>query len=388
MKKLLFLIFITCLLFVEQNIVRGQQENPKAYLFDSYGEVGYEGIEARLDNFAIQLQKDLNIDAYVVCYGPANKSDQIADVTKNYLVNRRGIDANRLQTVAAGRYKNPAEIQTELWLVPNGVKSPEAKRYKGSLKKFTGKFAEYEGWDGFPDAEYISLGNIELAAFVDLLQHQTNTIAYIAAYNKHDATPGTWRRVANRDVAELQNCGIPSDRIKIIFGGTVKKEKDEYGNTRTALIQLWILPKDAPPPVKEANPESTPKKAVLIGTYEDYLLKYREQERTVFTGFADVLRANEQLNVYIVTRPRIEALEKLSPDDPPNIEPVKLADEWKTELVEKTGIKANRITVINATADEIREGNIEVWIAPPGVALPDPNASNEETTGNENPKML
>jgi len=331
----------------------------------------------------------LNASAYVFCYGPANMSDQIADVTKNYFVNVRGIDASRLQTVTAGRYKNPAEVQTELWLVPNGAKPPEAKHYKNSLKKFTGKFAEYEGWDGFPESEYISLGNIKMAAFVDMLQQQPNTVAYIVAYNKHDATLGTWRRVAAKDAAELQNYGIPSDRIKTIFGGTAKKEKDEDGNAESALIQLWILPKDAPPPVKEAKPEATPKKAVQIGTYENYYLKHTEHERVIFNGFADVLRANEQLNVYIVTRPQVEASEPSAlPDEPPDVDPMKIADKWKAELIEKSGIKENRITIIPAAADEFRQGQIEVWVAPPGIPLPDLNSSYQEVTDDENPKPL
>ena len=151
-------------------------------------------------------------------------------------------------------------------------------------------------------------------------------------------------------------------------------------------MQLWILPRDAPPPVKEAETEGTPKKAVQIGTYNDYLLKYPKDERWVFNGFADVLRANEQLSVCLITRPRINVLEEVLPDEPPDIDPLELVDRWKAELMEKAGIKEDRIIVIHATADESREGEVEVWIVPPGADLPDPYASGNEVLETESPK--
>lgn len=392
MKKPYLLLFILCFFFIEHTVVRGQEENRKAHLFDSYGNEGSEDARARLDNFALELQNKPDVDAYVICYGPrgdgSGTGNGLIETTKNYFVNVRGIEAERIQTVNAGRYKNPAEIETELWIVPRGAKLPEPKRYKSKLKKVAGKFIEYKGWDGIADGgDGPSLGNVTLAAFADSLRQQPNDLAYIVAYNIRGATPGTWRRVAKRDVADLQGYGIQADRIKVIYGGTTKKDEDE--DAQQALVQLWILSSDAPPPVKEAKPEATPEKAIQIGTYNDYLLKYSEQERSTFNGFADVLRANEQLNVYIVTRPRIEQLEQsVLPDDPPDIDPVKLADKWKTELMEKSGIKENRIIIINSTADENRQGEVEVWVAPPGASLPDPNASTDEVTDSGTPKEL
>ena len=390
MKKLCLFLFVACLLFLNHNVVPGQEGSLKPHLFDSYGRIGYEDLEARLDNFAIELQNMPNVYGYVICYGPegdgSGTDNTILLGTKNYLVNVRGIDADRIQTIYGGRYKDQLEVLTELWIVPSGANPPEPRHYKSKVKTITGKFTEYEGWDSFADGDVgPSLGNVTLAAFADVLRQQPDTLAYIVSYNTRGASPGTWRRVATREATDLQGYGIQSDRIKIIYGGIAKKDENE--DAQFALVQLWVLPRDAPPPVKEAEPEGTPKKAVRIGTYNDYLLKYPNDERWVFNGFADVLRANEQLSVCLIARPRINVLEQdVTPDEPPDIDTLELVDKWKAELMEKSGIKEDRIIVIHAAADESREGEVEVWIVPPGADLSDPFASGNKVLETESPQ--
>lgn len=378
MKRLWWVLFVACLLFADHRVVPGQKVNQKAHLFDSYGDIPSDDASARLDNFAIQLQNEPNVDGYVIGYGPEGEGSgtgqHLLRVTKDYFVNMRGLDPERIQTVYGGRYKNPAEVLSELWLVPQGASAPEPRCYKSKLEAITGKFTEYKAWDGFPDSEGPSFGNVSLAAFADILRQQPKTFAYIVAFNVRGATPGTWRRVAKRDATDLQGYGIEADRIKIIYGGVVKREKNE--DVQQAMVQFWILPSDAPPPVTEANPERAPKEAVQIGSYNDYLLKYPKEERWIFEGFADVLRANEQLSVCLIVRPRNAGREQdTGPDEPPDIDPVKLVEQWKSELTEKLGIKESRIIVIHAAADEYNDGTVDVWVVPPGAALPDPYAS-------------
>lgn len=378
MKRLWWFLFVACLLLFSYSVVPGQKVNQKARLFDAYGAIGYEDVSARLDNFAIQLQNEPNVDGYVVGYGPerdgSGTGKHLLRVTKDYLVRTRGLGPERIQTIYGGRYKNPAEVLSELWLVPQGMPAPEPRRYRSKLEAITGKFAEYEAWDSFPDGDGPSFGNVTLAAFGDILRQQPKTFAYIVAFNVRGATPGTWRRVAKRDVTNLQGYGIEADRIKIIYGGIAKREKNK--DAQRAIVQLWILPSDAPPPVKEVNSELAPKEAVQIGSYNDYILKYPDEERWIFEGFTDVLRANEQLSVCLIVRPRNAGREQYTgPDEPPDIDPVKLVEQWKSELTEKLGIKESRIIVIHAAADEYNGGTVDVWVVPPGAPLPDPYAS-------------
>jgi hypothetical protein len=387
MKKLCEVLFITCIVFAEYSTVLGQKVNPKARLFDSYEAIPSDDAGAHLDNFAIQLQSDPNLNGYVICYGPdgegSGTGSYLLRITKDYLVNTRGFDPERIQTIYAGRYKNPAEIATELWIGQQGMDMPEPMRYKSKIGTFNGKFEEYEGWDGVADgADGPSFGNVTLAAFADILRQQPATMGYIVAFNFRGAAPGTWRRVAKRVAGELQADGIQGDRIKIIYGGSIKGNKNEV--TDQAKVQLWILPADAPPPVEEAKPEQTPKEATKIGSYNSYFLKYPKEEFRVLEGFVDMLQADGQLNVCIIVRPRIEGEEtQLAPDEPPDIDTLKLVEKWRSDLKEKFGIKESRIIVIPAAAGESNEGTVDVWVVPPGAPLPDPyatlNDANEET---------
>lgn len=384
MKKLLSSLVVCCVFLLSGFLSPGSQVRAqKPVPFDSYGAISSEDAAARLDNFAIELQNRPDAIGFVISYGPqgdgSGTGNFLLRVTQDYLVNSRGIDPDRIQTIYAGRFKDPATLFTELWILSAGLKPPEPHRYSTKLKKVSGRFTEAEGWDGSGVDECgcgPSFGNTTLASFADLLREQPKDVGYIVAFNMSNATPGAWRRVAKSQAADLQEDGIGSERIKIIYGGTIKAKKEESANAR---LQYWILPSDAPPPVKEAKPERTPKDSVRIGAYGQYDLKYPKQERRIFEGFADVLRVDEQLRVYLIVRSEIPSGEKVDlPEEPPDIDEAKLVEKWKSELRDKLGIKENRIFIIHAGADEYKGGTVEVWVVPPGASFPDPYASDEE----------
>src|SRR5205814_4498600 len=155
--------------------------------------------------------------------------------------------------------------------------------------------------------------------------------------------------------------GIEADRIKSIYGGPVKEKQDD--SIQEVKRQYWTLPADAAPPVKEAKPERTPKEAVQIGSYSQYELKYTQEERQICEGFADVLRADEQLRVCFIVRPEIPDGEKyFLPDEPPDIDQAKLVEKWKSELETKLSINEGRIVIIHAGATEFQGGTLEVWV--------------------------
>ena len=98
-----------------------------ARLIDRYGAVGVADRNARLDNFAIELQNDPTAQAYVIVYrdlkslpGEAARS---LTASKNYLVNTRGIPGNRIATRDGGLRE---AAKTELWIVPDGGTPPQA----------------------------------------------------------------------------------------------------------------------------------------------------------------------------------------------------------------------------------------------------------------------
>jgi hypothetical protein len=68
--------------------------------FDHYGNVSWENEMARLDNYAIAIENDPRMVAEIAVFGDKNgcslNAQRRALRAKNYLVQRRGIDPNRI----------------------------------------------------------------------------------------------------------------------------------------------------------------------------------------------------------------------------------------------------------------------------------------------------
>jgi hypothetical protein len=95
--------------------------------FDEYGDIRFNDEKARLDNFAIQLQNEPGSTGVIVVYaartGPAGQAQARADRAKDYLVNTRGIDANRIRTIDGGCRE---DLTVELWIEPQGAEQVTA----------------------------------------------------------------------------------------------------------------------------------------------------------------------------------------------------------------------------------------------------------------------
>jgi hypothetical protein len=96
--------------------------------FDEFGDIRSGDTKARLDNFAIELQNDPTLQAHIIVYagrlGPRGQAARRAAVLKNYLVQTRGIEAERIITIEGG-YRD--ELSAELWLSPRGAGAPEVR---------------------------------------------------------------------------------------------------------------------------------------------------------------------------------------------------------------------------------------------------------------------
>jgi len=110
------------------------------FKFDEYDQVCEEDEKARLDHFAIELNKNPDLVAYVVYYGgrcyssceidyPRHRphyprrgeAERRAGRIKPYLVETRGLDENRIFVVDGGFRES---WTAELWLVPRGAPPP------------------------------------------------------------------------------------------------------------------------------------------------------------------------------------------------------------------------------------------------------------------------
>jgi hypothetical protein len=95
--------------------------------FDEFGDIKGNDTKARLDNFAIQIHNESNGKGFIIEYGPrrgrVGTVERRLNFHKDYLINTRGIQRNRLGTLIGG---NNEEVGTELWIVPQGCPNPAA----------------------------------------------------------------------------------------------------------------------------------------------------------------------------------------------------------------------------------------------------------------------
>lgn len=363
------------------------QEVALAQKIDEVGMVGGCDHGARLDNFAIELQNRPDANALIIAYGPDGKHSGTGDyrlrITKSYLVMARGIDAGRIKTINGGPYREKDEALTELWLIPPGAPEPEPAKYKNDAARFKGKYAEYQGFDetfGWDEGTGPPVGDSRLAGFGEVLRLQPKLVGYVVVYNGGEDAPGAWRRIGESEAESLRADGVEADRVKVLFGGYRKE----------TTVRLWALPADAAPPVKGNKVERRPERAAQIGGYDQYFLKYEENERRAFRGFAEVLKADKDLNVCVVVRLGLAKEEEFDPDarpdpkEPPDIDVLKLAETWRARLSKEYGIGEHKFIIMVATARQWQtSGDLETWVVPPGAPLPDPSANDEGNVDEE-----
>ena len=99
--------------------------------FDEYGSLGGCDHSARLDNLAIQLQQAPGLKAQVIYYGPERAGEQTQAIIRDYLVNSRGIDDERVESTYGGPNDDLKEPRVQLWLAPSG----SCSRRRGSVTK-------------------------------------------------------------------------------------------------------------------------------------------------------------------------------------------------------------------------------------------------------------
>jgi len=94
--------------------------------FDEYSGLPLEDERARLDNFAIHLQKDQpQFKGYIIVYARANARSQAkahAKWAKDYLVNVRNIVSSRISAMDGGCRRR---MEVELYALPNSLSPPK-----------------------------------------------------------------------------------------------------------------------------------------------------------------------------------------------------------------------------------------------------------------------
>ncbi|MDQ3686196.1 MAG: hypothetical protein M3430_11440 [Acidobacteriota bacterium] len=392
--------------------------------FDEYGKVGHCDLTARLDNLAVQLQNEPGKKAYIVGFDAPEKGRGTADwqikKARFYLTRQRGIDPARVMVVDGGNSDVKGGL-TELWIVPEGanppVKLPEVGKY--AAKEFSGKFDTY-ATDENIYRETVEMGfvsaDISHTEFAHKMKQQTESVGYLVIRTSKNSPPGAWRRIARRDEHLLQkDYGIETSRHKSIYSGQADGESSQ--------VELWILPKSAPPPVEGVTEvfEEKSSGAFKLNTYDDYNSEGDSEgtdaEKWMLENLAEALRNNPRASGYIIARESVEpeavdAEEQAADADIPStatsehehvveagtetladantskeaevyVPMSEIAGRWKQTLAEKHGIAAHRITVLEGRSRQWSGGRLTTWVVPEKAQPPDPFARDADDVEEE-----
>jgi hypothetical protein len=235
------LLISVCLLF-GGGISATTQSPPVARKLDSYNDkIRHSEAEMwHLEDFLVPaLSADPQSKAYIIAYGgretDPGKARRYAVRAKNYLVNYRGINPERIVSVDGGRRE---EFVVELWLVPKDAKPPEPSPTI-TVPDDLGDNLLFDafdfGYDNF--ALKVEDGPARLDAFAAALKKEPNSWGCIVAYAAgggdgfESDPPGTALRIAREQRAYLvKNHQLPVSRVSVIDGG--------YGGHT---VNLWLM---------------------------------------------------------------------------------------------------------------------------------------------------
>lgn len=418
-KTFAFYLALSCaavLVALPFHEARAQEERREARVFaqkiDEYGQIGHCDLTARLDNLAVELQNDPELRGYLVGYDPAQRPGKYAEsflkYAKGYLVISRGLDDSRIILRYGGRNSADA-VKTELWVVPQDAYLPVAAEPldDGDGAEINGKLERYSTEDLGVEIE----GEMGGPTYVDISQHsfaralkkQTDSQGYIVVYTGPNALPGAWGRIARREELTLRSTyKLEAGRVTLINGG----QSDETS------VELWIRPKDAPPPVKEARDEKPLRETFKLYDFGNtYPVVSGDDEKLVLASLAELLGKDKRAQVNLIIHPPTpdageesdaepeQAAEELSTPEPskPEPEPSKAAtvettpeqagaeaeaepeeedlqqtaERWRDRLAKEYGIEPERIVLTVGRQNSWDGKTLEVWVVPNNAPMPD-----------------
>lgn len=229
---------ITCLLLLFCPIVFSQTvTQSEARKFDEFGDILASELIARLDNVAVQLQNEPNTTAYFIVYRTRRDlpglSNRYAQRMKGYLIESRGLPAERMVTVDGGI---ASCLTQEIWILPPGVAPPPRQDVRlNSYMPAVYKFDEHHyGGQEDPEGLYYWRDSFDelLEAFGLELQKNPKAVGYLIAYlESNRGSSRTTRKALNeRRNFLMKEFGIKSHRLKTIVAG--------YRDSR--VMELWI----------------------------------------------------------------------------------------------------------------------------------------------------
>lgn len=260
--RLKYLLPVACLLLLLAHTSPAQTTIPPAVKFDEMGDVEASYLIAVLDNFAVRLQNEPNTRAFLVVYRTRRDlpglNSRYAHRMKDYLINSRGIPAERIVTLDGGE---ASCLTQELWIVPVGA-TPVIRTdaYSDSFHDAAYKFDEhyYQRRNDELEIGYWSVppDNLQgyLEAFANALRKEPRATGYLVAYTSLNQDRPTFaQKMLQTERNFLTNhFGLKPARIKTVNGGQRKWRA----------MELWIVPAGEYAPFRSFAPASNGRRKV------------------------------------------------------------------------------------------------------------------------------
>lgn len=253
-----------------------QTSESSARKLDEFGDALPTDMAARLDNFAIELQNNPNVRAFLLVYRSHRDlpglSGRRVNWMRDYLIYSRGLKADRIVAIDGG---TASCLSHELWLVPPGTApKPREDAYYRAFEDtdVARKYDEYH-FTILEDMLVSFSTEFEngLEGFAQALRNEPRTLAYIIAYEGYrvesweeedergrkktrrrvsiDPRGTAWKELRSKKAELVKRYGISPSRIKLVNGGYRKWRE----------VEFWIAPPGARPPIPTPN-VSTPQR--------------------------------------------------------------------------------------------------------------------------------
>jgi hypothetical protein len=203
--------------FAQNEEKPNQNEPPKAFKVEEFGNSTNGYMKALIDSFFSDLMDDSTAQGYIITYGSERETTRREIFLRNYMM-MRNFDVSKIKLINGGITK---DINTELWIVPA----------KAELPKLNPVLRKFDELGQMSNSEI----KVRFEKFLRKLITQNTSQGYIINY-------GTNRTITMREKQLRSNinwrCDYDCPRITFVRGGSARRLKTVF----------WIVPEGAEPP--------------------------------------------------------------------------------------------------------------------------------------------
>ena len=239
-------VLLSILLALSGWMAVAQEGVPQARRLDQFEDMKADDEEARLDNFAKELGKNPDLRGFIVGYRykrslPGQWLRHVYGF-REYLVNSRGIDPDRIRVVNGGTTE---KMITELWTLAPRANPPVPAVVTPSDPNSPTQFDQVSTTDrgGCVGEFTLELYNLRdaLRFFAEALKENPGSKAWIVVHpSSRDSYVKADKTVRDSKESLVKDYGVQAERVLSAVGGR--------RSSICTLVNLWIVPPNSVKP--------------------------------------------------------------------------------------------------------------------------------------------